>query len=370
MVMYEELIYQIALTLVPNIGSVQARILLEHFECAGDIFKAPIKKLETIEGIGHIRAKSITSFNGFARAEQEVAFIQKHQIQPLFFKNDNYPQRLKHCYDAPHLLFYKGNTLLNDARIISIVGTRSPTSYGEWATQNIITQLAPHNVMIVSGLAYGIDALAHKTALQQGLSTIGVLAHGLDRIYPTQHKSLAKDMLQQGGLLTDFMSGTQPDKQNFPKRNRIVAGLCDAVIVIETAAKGGSIITADLAFQYNRDVWAVPGRMNDVKSAGCLQLLKNQKAMPFISVDDMVVEMGWNTSVKINKQAMQRSLFTDASPEEQNIFNLLQEKASTHVDELFLRSGLSNSSIAATLLQLEFKGVIESLPGKRYKIML
>lgn len=367
--MYTELIYQISLTLVPNIGAIQARILLEHFEQASDIFKASAQKLETIEGIGYIRAKSITSFNAFAQAEKEVAFIQKHHIQPLFFKEDAYPQRLKHCYDAPPILFYKGNISLNDAHVISIVGTRSPTSYGEWATQHIITQLAPHNVIIVSGLAYGIDALAHKIALQQGLSTIGVLAHGLDRIYPIQHKGLAKDMLQQGGLLTDFMSGTQPDKQNFPKRNRIVAGLCDAVIVIETAAKGGSIITADLAFQYNRDVWAVPGRMNDVKSAGCLQLIKNQKAIPFVSVEDMIVEMGWDDPAKSKKETIQHSLFTDATPEEQNIFNLLQEKSNIHIDELFLYSGLSNSSIAATLLQLEIKGIIESLPGKRYKLI-
>lgn len=364
--MHEELIHQIALTLVPNIGAIQARILLEHFEQASDIFKASAKELETIEGIGYVRAKSIISFNDFKQAEKEAAFIQKHHIHPLFLKEDAYPQRLKHCYDAPHLLFYKGNISLNNMHVVSIVGTRSPTSYGEWVTQNIITQLAPHNVIIVSGLAYGIDALAHKTALQQGLSTIGVLAHGLDRIYPAQHKGLARTMLQQGGLLTDFMSGTQPDKQNFPKRNRIVAGLCDAVIVIETAAKGGSIITADLAFQYNRDVWVVPGRINDVKSTGCLQLLKSQKAMAFVSVENMIIEMGWNRSTK--KETIQRSLFTNATPQEQSIFNLLQEKPTTHIDEIFLHSGLSNSNIAATLLQLELKGIIQSLPGKLYKL--
>lgn len=364
-----DLLYQIALTLVPNIGAVQARILLEHFEKASDIFNASIKKLETIEGIGTIRAQSIKSFTDFLQAEKEINFIQKHAIQSLFFKDDNYPQRLKHCYDAPPLLFYKGNADLNHPHIISIVGTRSPTIYGEEVTQNIITQLANHNVVIVSGLAYGIDALAHKTSLQQNLSTIGVLAHGLDRIYPDQHKNLAKDMIQHGGLLTDFMSGTKPDKQNFPKRNRIVAGMADAVIVIETGIKGGSMITAELAFEYNRDVWAVPGRINDVKSEGCLRLIKNQKVLAFISVDDMVQEMGWNVTEQQKKPALQRSLFIAATAEEQKIFNLIQEKETAHIDEIFLESGLSNSIVAASVLQLELKGVIHNLPGKRYKIV-
>lgn len=367
--MSTDLLYQISLTLVPNIGAVQARILLEHFENASDIFKASIKKLETIEGIGTVRAQSIKNFTDFSQAEKEIHFIQKHNIQPLFFKDNNYPQRLKHCYDAPPLLFYKGNANLNQPHIISIVGTRSPTNYGEEVTQNIITQLTNHNVIIVSGLAYGVDVLAHKTCLQQNIPTIGVLAHGLDRIYPNQHKNLAKNMVQQGGLLTDFMSGTKPDKQNFPKRNRIVAGIADAVIVIETGIKGGSMITAELAFEYNRDVWAIPGRINDVKSEGCLQLIKNQKALTFISVDDMVQEMGWNITKQQNKPALQRSLFVAATAEEQKIFNLIQQKETVHIDEIFLECGLSNSMVAASILQLELKGAIYNLPGKRYKIV-
>lgn len=366
--MHPELLYQIALTLVPNIGTIQARILLENFEKASDIFKVPLKKLESIEGIGTIRAKNIKSFTDFAQAEKEIRFIEKHNIQTLFFKNDNYPQRLKHCFDAPPLLFYKGSANLNHPHIISIVGTRSPTAYGEWATQQIVTELTPHNVIIVSGLAYGIDAISHRTALKNNISTIAVLAHGLDRIYPIQHRNLAKEMITQGGLLTDFISNTKPDKQNFPKRNRIVAGISDAVIVVETGEKGGSMITAELAFEYNRDVWAVPGRINDKKSEGCLHLIKNQKALPFISVDNMIQEMGWHINAKIQPSKIKRSLFLDATPEEQTIFNLLQEKETIHIDEIFLQSGLSNSIVAASILQLELKGAIQSLPGKRYKI--
>jgi DNA processing protein len=266
-------------------------------------------------------------------------------------------------------LFYKGSINLNYVRCIAIVGTRSPTAYGEWITEQIVKQLAPYNVLIVSGLAYGIDVLAHQTALQNNLFTIGVLAHGLDRVYPTQHKNLAKEMILQGGLLTDFITRTKPEKQNFPKRNRIVAGISDAVIVIETGQKGGSMITAGLAFEYNRDVWAVPGRLNDAKSEGCLRLIKNQKAMPFISVKDMVQEMGWNLNTKQSPSTTQCQLFIEATPEEQIVFKLLQQKEAMHIDELFLRSGLSNNTVASSILQLELKGIIQSLPGKMYTIV-
>ncbi len=366
--MQQDIIYPIALTLVPTIGAIQARILLEHFENANDIFKASQKKLETIEGIGTIRAKNITSFTNFARAEKECQFIEKHRIQAISYKDPAYPNRLRHCYDAPPLLFYKGNANLNHTHLISIVGTRSPTSYGEWVTQQIVEQLTSHNVIIVSGLAYGIDVLAHRTAIKNNISTIGVLAHGFDRIYPSQHRNVAKEMILQGGLLTDFMSNTKPDRQNFPKRNRIVAGISDAVIVVETDEKGGSMITAELAFDYNRDVWAVPGRINDAKSKGCLHLIKNQKAMPFITVDAMVQEMGWMLKEK-KQPSINRSLFIDMTPEEQTIFNVLQKKESTHIDEIFLKSKLSNSVVATSILQLELKGVIKGFPGKRYKLL-
>ncbi len=366
--MQQDIIYPIALTLVPTIGDIQARILLEHFENANAIFKASQKKLETIEGIGTIRAKNITSFTNFARAEKECQFIEKHHIQAISYKDSAYPNRLRYCYDAPPLLFYKGNANLNHTHIISIVGTRSPTSYGEWVTQQIVEQLTSHNVIIVSGLAYGIDVLAHRTAMKNNTSTIGVLAHGFDRIYPSQHRNVAKEMMLQGGLLTNFMSNTKPDRQNFPKRNRIVAGISDAVIVVETNEKGGSMITAELAFDYNRDVWAVPGRINDPKSKGCLHLIKNQKAIPFITADAMVQEMGWMLKEK-KQPCINRSLFIDMTPEEQTIFNVLQKKESTHIDELFLKSKLSNSVVATSILQLELKGIIKSFPGKMYKLV-
>jgi DNA processing protein len=233
--MSEQLLYQIALTLIPNIGAVQAKILLEHYGDAESIFKAKLKDLEKLEGIGSVRAKWIKTFEDFSLAEAEIAFIEKYKITPLFILDDHYPQRLLHCYDAPTVLYYRGSADLNNAKVISIIGTRSNTDYGKQFTDELIAALQPLHVLVVSGLAYGIDAIAHKAAVQENLSTVGVLAHGLDTIYPATHKKLAKEMLlHNGGLLTEFISNTKPGKHNFPRRNRIVAGMADCTVVIET----------------------------------------------------------------------------------------------------------------------------------------
>ena len=365
--MVNDLLYQIALTDVPNIGPVQSKILVEIFGSAEQIFKAKQKDLEKIEGIGTIKAKSIKNYEHFDRAESEITFIEKYKIQPLFITDETYPKRLLHCYDSPTLLYYRGNADLNAARIINIIGTRSHTDYGKQLTEKLIEDLQSLNVIIVSGLAFGIDAIAHKAALANQCTTVGVLAHGLDTIYPQQHSALAKQMLQNGGLLTEFRKETTPDKHNFPRRNRIVAGMSDATIVIETAVKGGSMITAELANGYNRDVFAFPGKITDVKSVGCNHLIKNNKAILLENAEQLIEAMGWKE--KKVKKKQQKELFIELTNDEQILMNILKEKEAVHIEEIFAKSGLTSSSVAAAMLNLEFQNVLASLPGKMYKLL-
>jgi DNA processing protein len=362
-----DLLYQIALTLVPNIGCVQAKILIENFGNAENIFKAKKKDLSAVENIGLVKATSIKSFNDFKLAEEEIKFIEKYKIKPLFLTDKSYPQRLLNCYDSPMFLYYRGTANLNASKIISIIGTRSNTDYGKQVTEKLINDLKDLNVLIVSGLAFGIDAIAHKSALQNELETVAVLAHGLQTIYPNQHKALAKEIVQYGGLLTELKNGEKPDKHNFPKRNRIVAGMADATVVIETAIKGGSMITAELANNYNRDVFAVPGKTTDAKSAGCNYLIQNNKAILFTDANELIANLGWQPK-KINKK-QQKELFIELSDDEKIIINILKEKENTHIDEINIRSNLSSSSVAAAILNLELQNIIAGLPGKMYKIL-
>ncbi len=361
-----DLLYQISLTQISNIGPVQARILIEHFGNAEDIFKASKKQLGAIENIGEVRAKSIKAFTSFSVAETEIQFIEKYKIQMLFLTDKNYPQRLLHCYDAPTLLYYRGSADLNVAKVAAIIGTRNNTDYGKQCTEKLVADLHEQNVLILSGLAFGIDAVAHKSALQNNLQTVAVLAHGLDSIYPAQHKTLAKDMILNGGLLTEFMQKTKPDKHNFPKRNRIVAGMADATIVVETAIKGGSMITAELANNYNRDVFAFPGKTTDSKSAGCNYLIKNNKAFLLTDVQELLELMGWEK--KKTKPKIQKELFIELSADEKIIADILKQKDAVHIDEIYLHSGLSSSSVAGAILNLELKNAVISLPGKMYKL--
>lgn len=364
--MHSDLLYQIALTLVPNIGDVRAKALLEVFGDASSVFKAPKKQLENIEGIGTIAANSVKHFNDFKICEEEIAFIEKNKITPLFIKDENYPQRLLNCYDSPTLLYYKGNADLNTQKIISIVGTRNNSDYGKATCENLIKELAEENVLIISGLAFGIDTIAHKASLKNNLKTVGVMAHGLDKIYPAQNKSLAKEMLSHGGLLTDFMSGTNPDRQNFPSRNRIVAGSCDALIVIESSVKGGSLITAEIANGYNKDVFAIPGRVNDLRSEGCNYLIRSNKSLLITCADDLLHIMNWKEAPKKAKQ--QRELFIELTPEEKIITDILAQQDSIQIDQLYFKSGLSSSAVANALLMLEMQGVVSSHPGKVFKL--
>jgi DNA processing protein len=364
-----DLLYQLALTLVPQIGHVHARILVQHFGAASDIFKAPASLLEKIDGIGSVRANSIRSFNRFHEAEKELSFIEKYRISTLFLSDPAYPQRLLHCYDPPTLLFYHGKADLNPAHVVSVIGTRNNTEYGKQATEKLIKELAAWQVLVISGLAYGIDALAHKSALKYDLSTVGVLAHGLDAIYPPEHAGLARDMVKhQGGILTEFRSGTKPDKHHFPTRNRIVAGMSDATVVVETGAKGGSMITAELANGYNKDVFAFPGRTTDAKSAGCNQLIKNNKAVLLTEAADLVNLMGWEEKASLKKKK-QKEIFIELTEPEKRIVDMLKDKECLHIDQIHQLSALSNSTIAAAILNLELQQVVESLPGKVYRLM-
>jgi DNA processing protein len=365
--MNRDLFYTISLSLVPNIGNVAGRQLLDHFGNAEAVFHAKKDSLEKIDGIGSFRAAAIKKFKDFHRAEEELAFIDKYKISAFTCKDKSYPQRLLNCYDAPLIVYFKGNANLNTSRTIAVIGTRKHSDYGKEITEKLIKDLSTFNVLVCSGLAYGIDAIAHKAALKNNLQTVGVLAHGLDRIYPFEHQELARQMTQHGGLLTDFISYTKPDKHNFPQRNRIVAGISDCTVVIETDMKGGSLITAELADNYNRDVFAYPGRINDKKSTGCNYLIKQNKAALITSAEDIIECLRWTDTKPKKKQ--QKELFIALTEEEKILTDLVKEKENIHIDELYFRSGLSTSKVAAAILNLELNNVLECLPGKMYRLL-
>jgi len=352
------------------VGSVTAKYLIGYSGSLEDIFKIPKSKLLEIPGVGEKTAESIINHSGvLQRAEAEVAFIQKHHITPLFFFDTAYPQRLKKNNDAPMMLYFKGNADLNAARIVSIVGTRKASDYGKELCNKLVAKLVEHNALVVSGLAYGIDQAAHQACVQHKLATVGVLAHGLDRIYPPEHEKLAKNMLENGGLLSEFTSGTKPDKTNFPQRNRIIAGISDATIVVETAPKGGSIITALLANSYQRDVFAFPGRTTDKYSTGCNLLIKSNQAILIESADDIANHLNWKADPK-KPAHVQKQLFVELEPDEEIIINALQNATSNglHIDQLSHQSQLGPSATATALLMLEFKGLVRALVGNVYKL--
>jgi len=371
--MKSDLPYRIALSMVPHIGAVQAKLLIQHAGEAKNIFKTPKTLLEKIEGIGPVRAHAIHAFTNFAAVEKEIKFIEKYSIQPLFLTDSNYPQRLLNCYDSPTLLYCKGNASLNHPKIIGIIGTRNNTEYGKIITEQILRDLASIEPLIISGLAFGIDGIAHKSAMRNGMSTIGVLAHGLSYIYPAEHHALAREMTLQGALVTEFRHLVKADKHNFPIRNRIVAGMCDAIIVTETGEKGGSMITAELANGYNRDVFAVPGKTTDTRSAGCNKLIRSNKAILLTDGRQLMENMGWlpkdNGNAKAQQGARQRQLFFQLSEQEKKIVELLSQKQNMHIDELNICSRMNGSALAAAILNLEMMGIVGSSPGKIYTLL-
>lgn len=363
-----ELLYQLALTEVPNIGNVHAKTLAEHFGAASRIFKAPVHELERLEGIGEVRAKAIHTFKDFSKAEKELKFIEKYGVKSLFITESAYPRRLLNCYDPPTMLFYKGSTDLNASKMVAIVGTRNNSEYGKSMTEKLVQHLSLFDCTIVSGLAFGIDALAHKCALKYGIPTIGVVGHGLDTIYPRENTQLARQMLKNGGILTEFRSRTPPDKHNFPSRNRVVAGITDATIIVESGIKGGSIITADIAGSYHRDVFAVPGRNIDTKSAGCNHLIRQNKAVILTDPEQFSEAMGW-TQTKAPILSKQREIFVSLTENEKKVADMLTKHENVTIDELNLSVGISSSALAAALLSLEMHGVIQAMPGKRYRLV-
>jgi len=359
------LIHKIGLTLIKSVGHVTAKSLLEHFGDPEAIFKANRKELLQIPGIGPATADQILANDALKIAEEQLKFIKKQKVDVLFYTDNNYPKRLKNCFDAPVLLYYKGTADLNHSRIISVVGTRKATEYGRQLCKQLAVTLAGYNVIVVSGLAYGIDIAAHKESLYQDIPTVGVLAHGLDRIYPPLHQPIAQKMLLNGGLLTEFPLHTNPDKENFPKRNRIIAGLADATIVVEATAKGGALITADIANSYHRDVYAFPGRSTDVSSEGCNFLIKTNRAALINHAKDLAYYLGWE-EVK-SKKTEQTQLLIGLSDEAQKIVDLLRV-SDLRIDELSIRSEIPQSKLAMHLLNLEMQGILISLPGKMYKM--
>jgi DNA processing protein len=366
----ESLLYEIGLTLIEGIGDVNAKGLLAYCGSAEQVFKHKKQQLLKIPGIGETLARSVTSSTKvLRRAEEELRFIEKYKISPLFFTDPAYPQRLKSCTDGPILLYYKGSADLNTSKIVAVVGTRRPSKYGVEKTEELIKGLHDSGILILSGLAYGVDVIAHKSALENNLNTVGVLAHGLDRIYPQTHDKIAKRMLQQGGLLTDFMSGTNPDAVNFPKRNRIVAGMCDALVVMESKRTGGSLITATIAGSYNKDVFAYPGRAGDVLAEGGNGLIKRNRAALIESADDLLDAMQWLETEKKTSKTKQIPLMLELNEEEKPIMNLLQNRSNVHIDEICQTIQMPVSKVSAILLQLEFSNLIRSKPGKIYELM-
>jgi DNA processing protein len=365
----QELLARIALSFLPAVGPVLTRALVGHCGSAEAVFREKRSLLARIPGLGARRVAKAFSEPVFPLAERELAFIRRHRITPIFFTDALYPQRLIHCHDAPALLYSKGSIDYNAGRFVALVGTRHATDYGASCVETLVAGLAPYGVCVVSGLAYGIDIRAHQSALDQGLSTIGVTAHGLDRIYPPAHRGTAKKMIACGGLLTEYPSGTQPDRENFPSRNRIVAGISDAVVVVEAAEKGGALITADLANGYDRDVFAVPGRVGDLRSMGCNRLIREHKAALITSAEDLVWLMGWNDDKpETKRKAQQIQLFPELNPEQQRIVDVLRQMGESGQDAIAFHSGVTLSRISGVLLELELNGVLKLLPGKRYRL--
>jgi DNA processing protein len=362
------LLYQIALTLIPGIGSVNGKNLVAYCGGVEAVFTEKKRTLLKIPGIGEHTVSGIINHNAFDRAEKEIEFINKFNIKPLFYLDSDYPIRLKQCADSPLILYYKGNANLNAEKVIGIVGTRKATEYGKEICRKLVEGFADLNLLIISGLAYGIDAQAHKASVDNSLYTVGVLGHGLDRIYPYANRNLAARMIEHGGVLTEYMKDTKPDFMNFPSRNRIIAGMCDAVIVVEAGKSGGALITADIADSYNREVFAVPGRIGDIYSEGSNFLIRTNRAVLVQSAEDIIQFLNWDNQLTPRKPA-QRELFIELTSEEKAFIEALREHGDMEIDSLLMETGILPSKAAMALLNLEFEGIIRCLPGKVYRLL-
>ncbi|WP_191858373.1 DNA-processing protein DprA [Hanstruepera ponticola] len=358
----------LALQHVPNIGDITAKKLINHCGSAEAIFKEKRQNLLKIDGIGSVVIGDLFNKEHFTAAETELQFIQENQITCLYFADTDYPERLRHCIDSPILMFQSGNINLKNQRVISIVGTRKITSSGVDFCNKLVEELAVFNPVIVSGFAYGTDITAQKAALKHNLQTIGCLAHGLNQVYPKIHKKYVADIEKHGGFFTDFWSSDAFDRNNFLKRNRIIAGLSEATIVIESAEKGGSLVTADIANSYNRDVFAVPGRVTDTQSTGCNNLIKFQKAYLLSNPLDIPYMLNWELESK-EKPTIQKQLFVDLTEEEQVIYNYLKAEEKQQLDLIALDCKMPIFKVAGILLNMELKGVVRPLPGKLFEVI-
>jgi DNA protecting protein DprA len=361
----QELFYLLALLKVEGVGDIMAKKLLAHFGNAETIFKTKINQIAALDGVGSALLKNIKDKSVFEKANKELEFIKASSLDVSFFQGADYPDRLKHCFDAPVLIFSAGNINLKDRKIISIVGTRQITSYGTEFCRSFIEDLVPLDPIIVSGFAYGVDIVAHQLAMENNLQTIGVLAHGLNQIYPKTHKKYIAKMEENGGFITEFWSSSNPDRENFVRRNRIVAGISEATIVIESADRGGSLITANMANDYNRDVFAVPGRTTDVYSIGCNNLIKSQKAHMLTSAADLVYMLNWD--IQSTGKSVQKQLFVELEADEQKIYDFLLKNGKELLDIIALSCDFPIYKISGILLNMELKGVIRPLPGKLFE---
>jgi DNA processing protein len=359
--------HKIALGLIPRIGDINARKLVSHFGGVEAVFTEPYRNIVKIPGIGAGMAKYITERSYLDIAEREAEYLTRNGIRTYFYLDNDYPYRLRQCDDSPVVFFFRGNCDLDSPKILSVVGTRNATQRGREICEKIICSLAESHpdLIIISGLAYGIDISAHKAALAYNLPTIGVLGHGFKTIYPSVHSSIAKSMLVKGGLLTDFISDTLPERNNFLKRNRIIAGLSDATLVVESGIKGGALITADIANSYNRDIFAVPGRPDDQWSAGCNSLIRNNKAALVECSGDIEYFLNWKSEK--SKPPVQRTLFSELDENEKMIYELLVKDGEMNIDYICRTAGIPIYKLSPLLLQMEFKGLLKCYPGNLYR---
>lgn len=367
---YDQLKYRIGLTLIHGIGNNLAKNLIAYLGNEEAVFKEKAKTLAKVPGIGQTLAREIANHqHALSRAEKEIEFMKKNGVECCYYADDEYPQRLRECFDAPLILYKRCNHDLNQARFIGVVGTRNATEYGKANCRKLISELkSVDNIVIMSGLAYGIDICSHKAALDNDIPTIGVVAHGLDRIYPGGHLGVARRMTDNGGLITEYLSETNPDRQNFVQRNRIIAGMSDVVVVVESGPKGGALITAELANDYNREVLAFPGRSTDEWSKGCNMLIKKNKAMLVESAADLVQLMGWEKTNDLQKPR-QTELFSELNDDEKLIVEILRQNDSgLQVNQLVHLSSLTFHKLSSKLLELEFKSIIKLMPGGIYKL--
>jgi len=361
------LLYTLALQNVSKIGDITAKKLIQHCGSAEAVLKEKKHNLLKIDGIGSVVIGDLYRKSHVFEAEQELKYIKDNNVIPHYFMDDSYPEKLKHCIDGPIVLFQSGNINLKEQHIISIVGARKITTHGIAICEKLVEQLAPFNPIIVSGFAYGTDITAQKAALKNNLQTIGCLAHGLNQIYPKVHKKYVVDIERHGGFFTDFWSTATFDRNNFLKRNRIIAGLSEATIVIESAEKGGSLVTADIANSYNREVFAVPGRPTDSQSEGCNNLIKVQRAHILSKAADVPYILNWQ--LETAQKVVQKKLFVELDADEKVLYNTLKDNGKMILDSIALKSNMPTFRVASLLLNMELKGVVRPLPGKQFEVI-